>query len=124
MQRSSSKTALAFVYNMAAVLCMGTNVLHGCVYRKGNKNSENKGVTRRWGEDLRTSESRRTLLEELDELEADSYTAAEQVILKYAVSLLEILSKRHNKTTWTEEEFAMLPGAVELDEGVISAKWW
>jgi len=53
-----------------------------------------------------------------------SYGPGERLVLKYAVSLAEIVAG-HPETKWTIDEFCALPGTgIELVDGMIQPKHW
>jgi hypothetical protein len=64
-----------------------------------------------------------SLFDDLRLLHSKSYSPDEQIVLKYALSLSEILIGTRT-ITWSFEEFVKLPGALELDEGHIAPKLW
>jgi hypothetical protein len=63
------------------------------------------------------------LLHDLRKLDPDSYEAYECVILKYALSLAEIVAN-DRRTRMTFEEFEQLPDTLEYHAGFVEPKHW
>ena len=63
------------------------------------------------------------LLHDLRKLDAESYQGYERAILKYALSLAEIIAN-DRQTRMTFEEFEQLPDRLEYSHGFIEPKHW
>jgi hypothetical protein len=55
------------------------------------------------------------LLPALRELMESTPDLKEKVVLKYAVSLLEILRREKQRSRWTHEEYRRLPDSLQMD---------
>jgi hypothetical protein len=64
-----------------------------------------------------------SLLEDLRKLDLESYQGYDRTILKYALSLLEIIAK-DRQARMTVEEFAQLPGKHEYVDAYLSVGDW